>query len=144
MDFYAYGLIGLFVIAFLSATLIPLASEAVFVGFLTLSYHPLTVFIIATIGNTLGSYLNYYIGHWGNTKWLLRFGVSEIRLNKLEKMICKYGHWCGLMAWIPIIGDPITLAMGFFKTNCFYSLILICIGKALRYLFLWWVYNEII
>ncbi len=140
MDYLALGLLGLFLVAFLSATLIPLASEGVFVGYLVLGYDPLLCFLVATSGNTLGSYLNYGIGRLGNPKWLIKLGVSEKKMDRFESTVKRYGHWSGLLAWIPFIGDPLTVAMGFFRTKPLPTLTLILIGKALRYAVIYWLW----
>jgi len=138
MDYATLGLFGLFLVAFLSATLIPLASEGVFVGYLILGYDPFLCFVIATSGNTLGSYLNYGIGRLGNPKWLTKIGVSEKKIERFESFVERYGHWTGLLAWIPFIGDPLTVAMGFFRTKLYPTLFLVLLGKALRYAVIYW------
>lgn len=140
MDYTALGLFGLFLIAFISATLVPLASEGVFVAYLVYGYDPLLCFALATSGNTLGSYLNYGIGRMGNPKWLIKFGISESKMNRFESLVKRYGHWSGLMAWIPFIGDPLTVAMGFFRTKVLATFSLVFIGKALRYAVIYWMW----
>jgi membrane protein YqaA with SNARE-associated domain len=142
MDYYALGIFGLFLMTFIAATLVPLASEAVVIAYLYLNYSPLEVFFIATAGNTLGSYVNYWIGLLGNPKWLLRFGVSELKLASFEQRVKKYGHWTGFLSWLPFVGDPLTVAMGFFRTKMWPSFIVILVSKALRYavLILIWKY----
>jgi len=142
MDFYALGLFGLFLITFIAATLVPLASEAVVIAYLYFDYSMLSVFIVATAGNTLGSYVNYFIGLLGNPKWLLRIGVSELKLASFEQRVKKYGHWIGFLSWLPFIGDPLTVAMGFFRTKLLPTFIIILLSKALRYfvLIVAWLY----
>ena len=137
MDYLAFGFLGLFLVSFLSATLVPLASEGVLILFLAFGYNPVYCILIATLGNTLGSYLNYWLGWLGNTKWLLKLGVNEQQLYRYEKKIAMYGHWLGLLSWVPIIGDPLTLALGFFKTKIYPTLLLILCSKFVRYSMIW-------
>jgi membrane protein YqaA with SNARE-associated domain len=141
MDIYAWGFLGLFFITFLSATLIPLASEAFFLGFLMLGYDPFWTLMIATAGNSLGSFTNYGIGRLGNPMWLKRFGATEAQIHRWEEKVNRFGHWTALVTWIPFIGDPITVAMGFFRTHLLYSFILITAVKCLRYVVIWWMWS---
>lgn len=141
-EYLSWGLAGLFFMTFLAATLIPLASEAVFITYLVLGYDPIAVIFVATAGNSGGSILNYFIGRLGNPRWIKVFGSSEIKLASFRERIDRYGHWTGLLSWLPIIGDPLTLAMGFFRTRVVPSFLVITGVKLLRYVVLWliWIY----
>ena len=143
MDYLELGYIGLFLVSFVSATLIPLASEGVLMAFLAIGYHPVNCILVATIGNTLGSYLNYAIGWIGNTKWLVKFGFSERHQQRFSIWIQAYGHWLGALSWVPFIGDPLTLALGFFKTRVIPTLTLILLSKGIRYIIIWWIWNSL-
>jgi len=60
-----FGYLGLFVISFLAATLLPLGSEAAVVIMASAKFNPLGLLFIATIGNSLGALVNYLVGRWG-------------------------------------------------------------------------------
>ncbi|AXQ21303.1 DedA family protein [Acinetobacter wuhouensis] len=136
----------LFLSAFGAATLLPLQSEAVLVGLLLQTqYSAYLLLIVATMGNVLGSCVNWYLGlrieRFKNKKW---FPVSEKNMIKAEKIYQKYGFWSLLLSWTPGIGDPITLIAGLMKENFWRFLFIVTIAKAGRYLFIYWVYLGLI
>ena len=131
----------LFISAFGAATLLPLQSEAVLVTLLLKGQHSVLLLIsIATLGNVLGSCVNWWLGlkieQFKHRKW---FPVSEKRLQQAQSFYHKYGFYSLLLSWTPIIGDPITLVAGLFKENFWRFLGLVLIAKAGRYLFIYWV-----
>jgi len=99
---------------FLAATLLPLSSEVV-LGFLLLNgADPVIAVTVATCGNVLGSCLNYAIGLGGNKiftekKFLEYQKTSSINPPNATK---KWGVYSLLLAWVPVIGDPITVVAG--------------------------------
>lgn len=129
------GYWGLFLVSFLSATIIPFSSDAVVVGMVALKYHPWLVFILASIGNTLGGMTNYYIGRAGKTKWIEKYlRISEKKINKAEFYVKKYSIVSALFTWLPGIGDALALVLGFFKVNSYMVVFFMLIGKAARYI----------
>jgi len=131
----------LFISAFGAATLLPLQSEAVLVTLLLKEqYSALLLIGIATLGNVLGSCVNWWLGlkieQFKHRKW---FPVSEKRLQQAQSFYHKYGFYSLLLSWMPIIGDPITLVAGLFKENFWRFLGIVIIAKAGRYLFIYWV-----
>ncbi|MDR6797147.1 YqaA family protein [Acinetobacter calcoaceticus] len=131
----------LFISAFGAATLLPLQSEAVLVTLLLKGkYSALLLIGIATLGNVLGSCVNWWLGlkieQFKHRKW---FPVSEKRLQQAQSFYHKYGFYSLLLSWTPIIGDPITLVAGLFKENFWRFLGIVIIAKAGRYLFIYWV-----
>jgi membrane protein YqaA with SNARE-associated domain len=130
------GYIGLFFSCFLSATLLPFSSEAVVLFLLYKNYDGWLCLLIATTGNTVGGMTNYIIGLLGNPKWLQKLGIEEERIRSFELRIHKYGYWLALFSWVPFIGDPLTTALGFFRVSWKPVLLLVALGKFLRYLIL--------
>ena len=131
----------LFISAFGAATLLPLQSEAVLVTLLLKGqYSALLLISTATLGNVLGSCVNWWLGlkieQFKHRKW---FPVSEKRLQQAQSFYHKYGFYSLLLSWAPIIGDPITLVAGLFKENFWRFLGIVIIAKAGRYLFIYWV-----
>ena len=141
MDFSTLGYIGLFLAGFLSSTILPMNSEAVLFILLTQGFDPWTCLVVATIGNSLGGLTNYWIGSFGKIAWLHRLGMSEKRLNQLEKRIQRYGYWLAFFSWVPFVGDPLTIALGYFRVSFTRVVILIVLGKCLRYAVLIWLVN---
>ncbi len=128
------GYFGLFFVSFLAATLVPLGSEF-FVATMTVSgYNVWLIFVIATIGNTCGSIINYYIGKLGMNFIFSRYiKVDSDKQQKSEKIYQKWGSPILFFAWIPIIGDPLTVVAGVFKLNLYIFIFWVVLGKAFRY-----------
>ncbi len=129
------GYAGLFIAAFLAATILPLSSELVLSALLVSGLSPTTLVLIATLGNVLGSLLNYMLGYWASLgivkKWLK---YSESEFLRAEQRFKKYGIFSLLFAWLPIIGDPITVVAGVLRIHLAWFLILVTTGKLLRYI----------
>ena len=128
--------ISLFFISFVSATLLPGSSEIALFGMLSLgTYNKFLLLLFASIGNILGSCVNWYLGihvlRFQSKKW---FPFSSAQMNKYSNLFKKYGAWSLLFSWAPIIGDPLTFVSGVFKTNFIKFLILVSVGKVTRYI----------
>ena len=128
------GYLGLFISAFLAATILPLSSEIVLGALLLSGLSPATLVIVATAGNVLGSLTNYALGYWGGRaavkKWLK---VSEGDFLRAEQRFKKYGMLSLCFAWVPIIGDPLTVMAGVLRIRLHWFLLLVTAGKLLRY-----------
>ncbi|TDQ86371.1 membrane protein YqaA with SNARE-associated domain [Dongia mobilis] len=125
----------LFLSAFGAATILPGSSEVVFSALLL--EHPDALWLllaVATIGNTLGSAFNWVLGrflvHFQDRKW---FPVSPRRLDQASNLFQRFGYPLLLLAWVPVIGDPLTVAAGVLRARFLPFLILVFIGKAGRY-----------
>ena len=132
------GYLGLFLAAFGAATLLPLQSEAVLVGLLLLDRHPVwALLLVATLGNVLGSAVNWllgrYIEHWRHRRW---FPVGEAKLARAQRAYHRYGRWSLLLSWVPIIGDPLTVIAGIMREPLWSFLLIVLVAKASRYLVL--------
>ena len=136
MDFISIGYSGLFFAGFLSATILPMNSEAVILLMLSQDFDPWTCILVATIGNSLGGLTNYFLGLLGNPKWLKRIGITEEKILSFEGRVQKYGYWLAFFSWVPFIGDPMTVALGFFRVSFWRVTFLVILGKFLRYLVL--------
>lgn len=135
MEYFSeLGYIGLFIAAFLAATILPLSSEVVLGALLLSGLSPIILVIIATAGNVLGSLLNYGLGYWLSLgaikKWLK---LSEDEFVQTQQRFTKYGMLSLCFAWVPIIGDPLTVMAGIFRIPLMWFVILVTSGKFLRY-----------
>jgi len=129
------SLLGLFASAFLSASLLPGSSEAALVAAATLTDHPLPLLIaVATLGNVLGSCLNWLLGRLFSAGHVLRLPVSGARLERFEAYYSRFGVWSLLLSWVPIVGDPLTVLAGLARTPLILFVPLVTIGKLVRYL----------
>jgi membrane protein YqaA with SNARE-associated domain len=133
--FTELGHIGLFIAAFLAATVLPLSSEIVLSALLLSGLSPITLIIIATTGNVLGSLTNYALGYWVSVllikKWLR---MSEDDFVRAEQRFAKYGMLSLCFAWVPIIGDPLTVMAGILRIRLQWFLVLVTAGKLFRYI----------
>jgi len=135
-----HGLLALFFLSFLAATLVPLGSEWLLTVLLLNGYSSSTVVPVATAGNYLGACTTYIIGRWGSDFLfyrILRIGPGEV--TRARQLYGRWGIWSLLLSWLPIIGDPLCLAAGIFRTHYLPFSILVITGKFLRYSFLAWV-----
>ncbi|WP_374310296.1 YqaA family protein [Dongia sp.] len=134
------SLLTLFFTAFGAATILPGFSEVVFSTLLLEQPQDWPMLLlVATTGNTLGGVANWLLGrfllHWQGRKW---FPVSRKRLDQASALFEKYGYPLLLLSWLPVIGDPITLAAGVLRARFLPFLILVLIGKAARYGIIAW------
>ena len=135
--FTELGYLGLLVSAFLAATILPLSSEIVLSGLLLNGFSPMALVAVATTGNVLGSLTNYALGYWLSLevvkKWLK---ISEKEFLRAEQRFAKYGLFSLCFAWVPIIGDPLTVIAGVLRIRLLWFLILVTAGKLMRYVVL--------
>ena len=126
----------LFISALVSATLIPFGSEALLIYDIKEGYNLYLLLFFATFGNSLGSIINYFLGLKGEEYLVRKRLLNEKRVLKTKKYFDKYGAWCILISWVPIIGDPITFIAGVLKFNLKLFILLIVIAKFSRYAFI--------
>ncbi len=127
--------LGLFLTAFLAATIVPFSSEALLVGLQVSGGFPVAgLLAAASLGNTLGAVANWGLGRfflrWRDRKW---FPVKARELARASAWFNRYGIWSLLLAWVPVIGDPITLAAGVLKVRFLPFLLLVAVSKTGRY-----------
>lgn len=133
-DIAAYG--GLFAISFLAATFFPAQSEIMLTGLLVGGdFSVVGLIVVASIGNTLGSVVNWAIGlqvdRFKHKRW---FPATPEQLDRASTWYRKYGYWSLLMSWAPFIGDPLTLAAGILREPFWTFLLLVAIAKTGRYI----------
>jgi membrane protein YqaA with SNARE-associated domain len=126
----------LFFSAFISATLIPFGSEALLIYDIKEGFNIVYLVLIATLGNSLGSILNYFLGLKGEEFLIRKNLLKEKSIEKSKKYFDKYGWLCILFSWVPIIGDPLTFIAGVLKFNLKLFILLVVIAKFSRYLFI--------
>ncbi len=121
--------------AFLSATILPAQSEVGLAASIVAQPNTvLILIIIASLGNTLGALVNWYLGR--NLKTLVHklwFPVTKNQLAQATTWYKKYGLWSLLLTWVPIIGDPLTLIAGLLRAPLFSFLLIVGFTKTVRY-----------
>lgn len=136
------GLTGLFLGTFLAATILPFSSDALYFAILAATGNPVACLIVGTLGNWLGSVVTYGMGWLAKWEWIEKwFKVKPETLARQKERIDKFGVWLALLAWVPLIGDVIAIALGFYKTRPFWTIILLLVGKFGRFLVWNWIYG---
>ena len=133
--FVEWGYIGLFIASFLGATIIPFSSELVFSLLIIKGYDFNLSLLVATTGNWLGGLSSYFLGRLG--KWSILekyFRLKKVKIVKFKTNIDKWGSLLAFFCWLPIIGDPIAVGLGFFRTNYLLVAIWMFMGKLIRYI----------
>ncbi|HWL04590.1 MAG TPA: YqaA family protein [Xanthobacteraceae bacterium] len=131
-DLAAYA--GLFAAALIAATLLPMQSEAVLIGLLLADYSPGLLLAVATLGNVLGSAVNWWLGRqidrFRDRRW---FPVTPQRLDQASGWYRRYGRWSLLLSWAPVIGDPLTVVAGVLREPFWTFIALVTLAKFGRY-----------
>lgn len=128
------GYVSLFFSSLIAATLFPMGSELVLIGLIKNGWPVVTTVAIASVGNVLGSVINYVIGYLLHRGFMqTRLKVYKANLIRAEAIFLKFGRWTLLFAWLPIIGDPLTLFAGLSRVNFSLFLLLVSVGKVARY-----------
>ena len=129
----AYG--GLFIAAFSAATILPAQSEAGLAALILAS--PASVILLvatASLGNVLGSALNWYLGRGINRYTSKRWFPANTQLSRATNWYSRYGRWSLLLSWVPIIGDPLTVVAGIMREPLLRFLLIVGIAKTGRYI----------
>ena len=125
-----------FAASFLSATIFPFQSEAVLFGMLVAEHYSSWWLIgVASLGNTLGSVVNWFLGRFlarlEGRRW---FPVRREQIARAEAWYHRYGRWTLLLSWVPVIGDPLTIVAGLMREPLPVFLVLVALAKTARYL----------
>ncbi|CDY75160.1 probable membrane protein YPO3302 [Caballeronia glathei] len=133
VDLSIYG--GLFVVALVAATILPLQSEALLVGLLIAGNQPAWLLVaVASVGNIAGSTINWQLGRsierLRDRRW---FPVKPAALERAGRWYHRYGRWTLLLSWTPVIGDPLTMVAGVMREPLRSFLVIVAIAKTGRY-----------
>lgn len=129
-----YGYVGMLISAFLAGSIFPLSSEVVMLALLAAGLDPWQLVIYGTIGNVLGSILNYGIGMLGRIDWIEKYlHVNKKELDRAKRFMAGRGAWMGFFSFLPVIGEGITIVLGLMRSNVAITVISVIIGKFLRY-----------
>ena len=139
-----YSLSTVFIVSFVSATLVPMGSEPVVFGLIKINpslFWP--TILVATAGNTLGGGLDWWMGYAAN-RVTDKFGASRAHL-KARQWLGRFGAKACLLAWLPVVGDPLCAVAGWLRFPFWPCLLYMAIGKFVRYLMmtggLLWVFS---
>ena len=139
-DFFGMPSVGLpavFISAFISATLLPVGSEPILFGYVSVNPHLYWVAIgLATIGNTLGGMFDWWLGLLSRNSFESLKGPAN---GRMQRWLEERGPKMLLLSWLPGFGDPLCLAAGWLRLPWLPCLIYMFIGKLLRYLTMTWL-----
>ena len=123
------GLVSVFLISFVSATLVPMGSEPAVFAVIEAN-HALfwTVIAVATLGNTLGGVVDYWMGFYA--KKIVASGLDSRWHSRLQRL----GPKSMLLAWVPVIGDPMCTLAGWLRLPFWPSVGYMALGKCMRYM----------
>ena len=132
-----YGYWGMLLAAFLAGSFFPFSSEAVLIGLMATGLDPWILMFYGTVGNVLGSIVNYCLGRMGKMEWIEKYlHVKKADLDKAHRFLAGRGSWMGFFAFLPILGSAITIALGLMRSNIVITFIAITLGKIFRYIVL--------
>ncbi len=139
-----YGYLGLFFGTFLAATVVPLASDVLLVGMLVAGGNPLTTIVVATLGNWMGGLTSYWVGYAGKWEWIERwFRVRREKIERHSEAMRRWGSLMALLTWLPVVGDVMAIALGFYRVNFWKMAFFMLIGKGARFVMWAWLYGVV-
>jgi membrane protein YqaA with SNARE-associated domain len=129
-----YGLSTVFVVAFVSATLLPLGSEPVVFGLVQLNasmFWPAV--IVATLGNTLGGAVTWWMGYGVERAYERVTHDEKAAHPRALRWLERFGAKACLLSWLPLVGDPLCAAAGWLRLPFWPCVGYMAIGKFGRY-----------
>ena len=130
----SYGYWGMLMAAFLAGSVFPFSSETVMLILLGSGLDGWQLVVYGSIGNTLGSVFNYFVGRLGKLEWIEKYlKIKKKTMERAQRFMAGKGAWMGIFAFLPILGSAVTVILGLTRANMLISFISIAIGKFLRY-----------
>lgn len=124
----------MFLSALLAGSIVPFSSEMVLAGLQLAGVSNISLLLWGTAGNVGGGMINYGLGRLGKIEWLEKHAhIQPEKLDKAEVFVRKYGPIVAILAWIPILGSAITVALGLLRANIPSTVLFMAVGKAARY-----------
>jgi len=128
------GYWGLLLGTFLAGTLLSLPSEVLLAAMLVAGGNPWVCFAAATAGNGSGALTSYALGWFARWEWIERwFRVRPETLERQKERIRKWGVWCALVSWLPVVGQLMMIGLGFYKARPAVVTVLTYVGCAVRF-----------
>ncbi|MCD8262137.1 MAG: DedA family protein [Bacteroides sp.] len=130
-----WGYVGLFLSALLAGSVIPFSSELVIIGLIRLGLSPTLCVITATLGNTLGGLTCYCMGHLGKTEWIEKYlHVKKEKVERMQGFLQGRGALMAFFCFLPVVGSVIAIALGFMRSNVWFTSFSMFSGKLIRYI----------
>lgn len=126
------GLAGLFIAAFLAASLLPFPVEAAVPVVIALGHSTAAIVIVGTLGGYLGSLVNYHLARFGGDRWEDRHPDRMRRVEQFRSMFQRWGSPLLVFSWLPVVGESLTVAAGVAKVPLVQFSVWTIAGRALR------------
>ena len=138
IDFFIeWGYIGLFLSALIAGSILPFSSEVVLTVLVQMGADPTLSLLSASIGNTIGGLICYWLGYLGNLEWIERWlKIDRQKIDKVSGFVQRRGAWMGIFSVLPWVGEAIIVLLGLMRANIYITTITMFIGKFVRYLLL--------
>ena len=135
--FVDWGYIGLFLSALVAGSILPFSSEAVLAVLVLMGADPVICLLSASVGNTLGGLLCYWLGYLGDMSTIERWlKIDGAKIAKVEGFVRKRGAWMGVFGVLPWVGEVIIVLLGLMRCNVYITTASMFVGKFVRYLLL--------
>lgn len=138
-----YG--GMFIAAFLAGSVFPFSSETLLAALLLTPASPWILFVMATVGNVLGSMFNYYIGsHFRIERIEKIMRIKKAKIEQTKRFLDRHSFWMGVLSIVPFVGSAVTVTLGYTHARFWLSMANITIAKALRYWLIIFVFDLLV
>ena len=132
--FIDWGYIGLFISAFVAGSILPFSSEVVLTVLVQMGADPIICLVSASIGNTAGGLVCYWLGYLGNMEQIERWlKIDKQKMDKVSGFVKRYGAGMGLFGVLPWVGEVIIVLLGLMRANVYITTLTMFIGKFIRY-----------
>ena len=136
-----YG--GLFLGSLLAPTILPMSSEAILAAMVIGGFDPVACVMVASVGNSLGGMTSYFMGYLGKWTWMERlFARNPGRIDRVKAWTDRYGSRTALLCWLPVVGDPLAIALGFVRSPAWQVGFYMTVGKVVRYAVWVWLLRQ--
>lgn len=130
----ALGYVGLFIACFISGTIVPFSSDIILITLIAVGFDYIACLIVASVANSAGEMVNYYIGRLGKTEWINRYSnIKQEKINKMQEKVKTKGAYIAFFSWVPGIGNVITISLGYLRYTPWKVALGITAGKTFRY-----------
>ena len=135
--FVDWGYVGLFLSALVAGSILPFSSEAVLAVLVGMGADPVICLVSASVGNTLGGLLCYWLGYLGDMSSIERWlRIDGSKIAKVEGFVRRRGAWMGVFGVLPWVGEVIIVLLGLMRSNVWITTASMFVGKFVRYLLL--------
>lgn len=133
--FIEWGYIGLFLSALLAGSIVPFSSEIVLTVLVQMGADPTLCLMSASVGNTIGGLVCYWLGYLGNMQWIERWlKIDHAKMERVDGFVRRYGAWMGIFGVLPWVGEAIIVLLGLMRANVYLTTATMFVGKFVRYL----------